>query len=399
MRTACLTRQFSARPCRNANTTPSLLTRRLPVIIQRYLSRQVLGTTVAIASVLTVILMSGRIIKYFGMAADGRMDVSLLTAVLVYRLPGFLELIVPLGMFIAILLVFGRLYLDNEMAVLSASGVSRGQIVLHLLPPVLLVMLAVAATSFYVTPLGNAESERLFAQQAERNSFDMVKPGRFQRIGDRMLYVAALSDDKRRLLDVRLFEERPVSKAPARQIMVQAESGRRVVDAVTGEAFLVLENGVRHDVVPGDPVRREIRFDYYRVLLPQSEAVEKLTKIRSFSTPEVMAQRQENPAARGEWIWRLSMPALVPVVALLAFSLSRVNPRQGRYLKLFPAILLYLSYVVGIAAIRNSVEKGKLAEGMIWSVHAGYLLLAVVLVNAENLGLAWRRWRAGGGVE
>lgn len=362
------------------------------MIIQRYLSRQVLGTTVAIATVLTVILMSGRIIKYFGMAADGRMDVSLLTAVLLYRLPGFLELIVPLGMFIAILLVFGRLYLDNEMAVLSASGVSRGQIVMHLAVPVFLVMGLVAATSLYVTPMGNAASEKLFAEQADRNTFDLVKPGRFQRIGDRMLYASALSDDRRRLLDVRLFEERAVSGAPARQIMVQAESGLREVDPVTGEAFLVLENGVRHDVVPGDAVRREIRFDHYRVLLPQSEAVEKLTKIRSFTTPEVRAQRADNPAASGEWIWRLSMPVLVPVVALLALSLSRVNPRQGRYLKLFPAILLYLSYVVGIAAIRNSVEKGKLAEGMVWSVHAAYLMLAVAVLNAENLRLAWRRW-------
>lgn len=363
------------------------------MIIQRYLSRQVLGTTVAIASVLTVILMSGRIIKYFGMAADGRMDVSLLTAVLVYRLPGFLELIVPLGMFISILLVFGRLYLDNEMAVLSASGVSRGQIVGHVALPVLLITGLVALTSIYVTPMGNAASEKLFAEQAERNTFDLVKPGRFQRVGERMLYAAALSDDKRRLLDVRLFEQKDVAGEASRQILVQAESGRREVDPATGEAFLVLERGVRHDVAPGELVRREIRFEHYRVLLPQSAAVETLTKIRSFSTPEVMAQRAQNPAARGEWIWRLSMPALVPVVALLALALSRVNPRQGRYLKLFPAILLYLSYVVGIAAVRNAVEKGKLAEVMIWMVHAGYLLLALGLLNAENLRLAWLRWR------
>lgn len=363
------------------------------MIIQRYLSRQVLGTTVAIATVLTVILMSGRIIKYFGMAADGRMDVSLLTAVLVYRLPGFLELIVPLGMFIAILLVFGRLYLDNEMAVLSASGVSRGQIVVHLALPVLLITGLVAFTSIYVTPMGNAASEKLFAEQAERNTFELVKPGRFQRVGERMLYAAALSEDRRRLLDVRLFEQRDVSDGPSRQILVLAESGRREVDPVTGEAFLVLENGVRHDVAPGELVRREIRFASYRMLLPQSASVETVTKIRSFSTPEVYQQRLQNPKAQGEWIWRLSMPLLVPVVALLALSLSRVNPRQGRYLKLFPAILLYLSYVVGIAAVRNSVEKGKLAGAMIWLVHGGYLLLAVGILNAENIRLAWRRWR------
>lgn len=361
------------------------------MIIQRYLSRQVLGTTTAVALVLTVILMSGRIIKYFGMAADGRMDVSLLTAVLVYRLPGFLELIVPLGMFIAIMLVFGRLYMDNEMSVLSASGVSRAQIAGHLAWPVMLITVLVAFTSVHVTPSGNAESERLFAAQAERNTFDLVKPGRFQRIGDRMLYAERLSEDRRQLLGVHLFEQRPDGSGVAREIMVQAQSGRRIVEA--GESYLVLENGVRHDLVAGDPVRREIRFDRYRVLLPQPAALEKPTRIRSFSTPDIWVQRHDNPEARGEWVWRLSMPALVPVVALLALSLSRVNPRQGRYLKLFPAILLYLSYVVAIAAVRNNVEKGRLQEGVIWLVHGGYLALALGLFNAEGLRLGWQRLR------
>lgn len=361
---------------------------------------QVLGSTAAVALVLTVILMSGRVIKYFGMAADGRMDVRLLTAMLVYRLPGFLELIVPLGMFIAILLVFGRLYLDNEMAVMSASGVSRGQIIWYLVLPVLVITALVAATSLYITPSGNAASEKLFAEQAERNTFDLVKPGRFQAIGTRMLYAADLSPDKRRLLDVRLFEDKPVANAPARQLLLQAKSARRVVDPATGEVWLELENGVRHDVSAGDAVRREVRFDHYRVRLPQPESVETLTKTRSFSTPVIRAQREEDPMARGEWIWRVSMPALVPVVALLALALSRVNPRQGRYLKLLPAILLYLSYVVGIAAVRNSLEKGKADESLVWAVHGLYFLLAMGLLNNENLRLMWRRWRTGnvGGV-
>lgn len=364
------------------------------MIIRRYLSRQVLASTVAVALLLTVILMSGRIIKYFGMAADGRLDVSLLTAVLVYRLPGFLELIVPLGMFIALLLTFGRLYLDNEMAVLSASGVSRAQIVGHLALPVLLVTVAVAVTALYVTPVGNAASERLFAAQAERNTFDLIKPGRFQAVGERMLYVAALSPDKRELLDVRLFEEQPAAEGPALQVVVQAARGRRELHAVTGEPWLVLTAGCRHEVRAGQAAYRELCFDEYRMRLPPPEDVEPVLRIRSRSTASLLAAPADDAEARAEWIWRLSMPVLVPVVALLALSLSRVNPRQGRYLKLLPAILLYLSYVVAIAAVRKSIEKGRLHGAEVWGVHLFYLLLALVILNAENLRLAWQRWRA-----
>jgi lipopolysaccharide export system permease protein len=59
------------------------------VIIRSYLTKQLLLTTFAVTSLLTLILMGGRVIKFFGMAADGRLDVSLLSAVLLYRLPGF----------------------------------------------------------------------------------------------------------------------------------------------------------------------------------------------------------------------------------------------------------------------------------------------------------------------
>lgn len=364
------------------------------MIIRRYLFREVLASTLAVALLLTVILMSGRIIKYFGMAADGRLDVSLLTAVLVYRLPGFLELIVPLGMYIGLLLAFGRLYLDNEMAVLSASGVSRAQIIGHLAWPVLLVMLAVAVTSLYVTPRGNAASERLFAEQAERNTFDLIRPGRFQAVGGRMLYVAALSPDKRELIDVRLFEEQPVADGVPEQVVVQAARGWRERHADTGEPWLVLGEGCRHELRAGQAATRTLCFDEYRMRLPPPADVEPVLRIRSHDTASLRARAADDVEARGEWLWRLSMPALVPVVALLALSLSRVNPRQGRYLKLLPAILLYLSYVVALAAVRKSVERGRLAGVEIWGVHLLYLALALLILNAENLRLAWQRWQA-----
>lgn len=379
------------------------------MIIRRYLSKQVLGSAAAVTLVLTVILMSGRVIKYFGMAADGRMDVKLLTAVLLYRLPGFLDLIVPLALFIGVLLTFGRLYLDNEMSVLHASGVSRATIVGHLLPPMLLVMGVVVFTSFYVTPTGNAAAERLFAEQAQKNTFELVRPGRFQDLpGQRVLYAAALSPDKRQLIDVRLFESKRLAqddKAPDvagaagvkrrfRHVLVVAEFGRTRRDEVTGERFLVLEKGARYEVVPGEGAYRELRFERYELRLPEPEPIEGVRKLGSYSTARLLAEKDKDALVRGEWLWRLSLPLFVPVATLLAFSLSRVNPRQGRYLKLLPAILLYLSYVVAIGAARKAIEKGKDADAVVWLVHLGYLLLSLGILGHEQVRLRLRRWRA-----
>lgn len=363
------------------------------MIIRRYISLQVLSSTAAVTLVLTVILMSGRVIKYFGLAADGRMDVKLLTAVLIYRLPVFLDLLVPLGLFVAILLTFGRLYLDNEMSVLYASGVSRAQIVGYLAMPAFIVMAVVSSTSLYVTPTSNAASERMFAEAAQKNTFDLVRPGRFQKIGRRVLYAADLSPDRQRLLDVRLFEQRHVAGQPNREIMVTAASGRTERDPATGERHLILENGARYEVMPGLGSYREFRFARYELLLPEPVGVEGPSRISSYSTPQLLQEKSRNPQALGEWLWRLSMPLFVPVATLLAFSLSRVNPRQGRYLKLLPAILLYMSYVVAVGAARNAIDKGRGSEAALWGAHLGYLLLACLLLGMEPLRLQWRRWR------
>ncbi len=362
------------------------------MIIRRYLTLQVLGSTAAVALVLTVILMSGRVIKYFGMAADGRMDVRLLSAVLLYRLPGFLDLIVPLGLFIAILLTFGRLYLDNEMSVLHASGVSRAQVVGHLFWPAAVVMAFVCATALYITPTGNAAADRLFAQQAERNTFDLIRPGRFQAVGKRMLYAAELSPDHKRLLNVHLFEQKPVEGKEPRQVLVQAQSGRTERDA-RGDRYLVLEDGARYELMPGEAAYREFRFATYRIHLPEPAAVDRASKLSSYDTLRLHEESKTNVEARSEWLWRLSLPLFVPVAALLAFALSRVNPRQGRYLKLLPAILLYMSYVVAVGASRNAIEKGRATEAMLWGVHFGYFALALLLLGTEQLRLRYRRWR------
>lgn len=364
------------------------------MIIRRYLAGQLMVSALAVTALLTFILMGGRVIKYFGMAAQGRLDVELLSAVLLYRLPGFLEMILPLGLFIAVLLVFGRLYVDNEMAVLAASGVSRWQLAGMAAPTVLLVMAVSAGFSLWITPYGNYESEALFAAQAKRNTFDMIRPGQFQQLNGRMLYARAMTPDQTRLLDVMMYEERQKPDGQLQRALVMAETARRFTDPANGVSYIELSRGERYEIRPGSPAYSRLRFDAYRMRVRDTESVGEITRARTLTTPVIYRKQQEGDRlATGEWLWRLSMPLLAPIAALLALPLSRVNPRQGRFMKLFPAILLYISYVVLLASARNGIEKGKLEAVSLWSVHAGFFLLALLMLGWEELKLARRRWQ------
>ena len=349
------------------------------MIIRRYINAQVLGTTAAVAGLLTIILMSGRIIQFFERAASGKLSVDLLAAVVWYRLPSFLELILPLGLFMGLLLSLGRMYLDNEMAVLAAAGVGQRRVIRWISPVIVLIALATACMSLWLTSMGYAASARLYAEQAQRSTFDLIQPGRFQQVGDRMLY-ADVSADRANLQDVIMLESKKDAQGIERQVIIRAKTGQRVDDPVLKGQAIELSEGSRWEVRPGDGAYQRMNFERYRLRYRQAEAPsERADSARATATSVLWQQRHGDPKALAEIGWRLSLIALVPIISLMALPLAKVNPRQGRYLKLLPAVVLYLSYVVLLVASRNAIEKSQIGISAYMAVHGLYALLALAL--------------------
>lgn len=365
------------------------------MIVFRYLSREILLTLSAVSAVLLVIIMSGRFIKYLTQAAQGLLDPGVLFMIMGYRLPGFLQLILPLGLFLGILLAYGRLYLDSEMTVLSATGMSQRRLTLYTLFPAALVALLVAWLSLGLAPRGLSEVAQIFNEQDALTEFDTLMPGRFQTMknGTRVTYTKALSEDGRQLSDIFISEKRLSSSGEERDIAVLvAESGRQEIRP-DGSRYLILKDGYRYDGEPGEPGYRAIRYDTYGVLLPKPQVSTELSEREAIPTAELFGS--DNPRYRSELQWRLSIPLLVFVVTLLAVPLSQVNPRQGRFLKLLPAILLYMTYLGLLVAARSALDKERMPFAVgLWGVHGVFLLIGLGLLYWDPLRLKLAQRRA-----
>lgn len=362
------------------------------MIVFRYLSREVLVTMSAVSAVLLVIIMSGRFIKYLAQAAQGVLDPGVLFLIMGYRIPGFLQLILPLGLFLGFLLAYGRMYLDSEMTVLSATGVSQQRLTLYSMAPALLVALLVAWLSLGLAPQGVASVARILSEQDALTELDTLVPGRFQSMkdGSRVTYSQDLSADRSELRGVFMSEKRmSANKREERGITVLvAESGRQEIQA-DGSRYLILENGYRYDGEPGEADYRVIRYDTYGVLLPKPEVALEANEREAMPTRDLIGSNDRRMQA--ELQWRLSIPLLVFVVTLLAVPLSRVNPRQGRFLKLLPAIFLYMAYLGLLIAARGAIDKGQLSPALgMWWVHGIFLTIGLLLLYWERLSL----WRA-----
>lgn len=364
------------------------------MIVFRYLSREVLLTLSAVSAVLLVIIMSGRFIKYLAQAAAGLLDPGSLFLIMGFRLPGFLQLILPLGLFLGILLAYGRLYLESEMTVLSATGMSQQRLFCITLFPATLVALIVAWLSLSLAPQGANQSQLLLNKQDGLTEFDTLEPGRFQslRDGSRVTYTETLTDDRANLGGVFISQKNLNSDKKDRGISVLvAEKGHQEVRP-DGNRYLILENGYRYDGNPGQADYRAIKYDEYGVLLPKPDVSDEVTARDAIPTSSLIGNN--DLSARTELHWRLSLPLLVFIVTLMAVPLSRVNPRQGRFLKLLPAILLYMAYLSMLIAARGALEKGKIPPALgLWWVHAIFLAIGLGLLYWEpmRLKLASRR--------
>lgn len=370
------------------------------MIVFRYLSRELLITLSAVSAVLLVIIMSGRFIKYLAQAAQGLLDPGVLLMIMGFRLPGFLQLILPLGLFLGILLAYGRLYLDSEMTVLSATGMSQRRLLAYSLAPAALVAALVGWLSLGLAPQGVAEVDRILNEQDSLTEFDTLVPGRFQtlRNGTRVTYTRELTEDRAQLAGV-FISETNLSSATGEErglSVLVAESGRQEVQA-DGSRYLILENGYRYDGNPGQANYRAIQYDTYGVLLPKPEVSIELSEREALPTRELFGS--DDIRLQSELQWRFSLPLLVFIVTLLAVPLSKVNPRQGRFLKLLPAVLLYMTYLALLVAARGALDKGRIPPALgLWWVHGVFFLIGMLMLYWEPLRLALDKRRAGAGV-
>jgi len=327
---------------------------------------------VAVTTVLLMILMSGRLIRQLASAAAGEVSLEIVFFTLLLRLPSFLEMILPLALFISILLTYGRLYAESEMTVLTATGFSNKKLLAYTMIPALALTAVVASFSLWLSPWGAQKMEDLYKKQSQLTEFELLAPGRFQSTekGSRVTYTERLSDDK--------SEMRKVFIADGNTLLV-AERGTQYVSDETGSRFLELHNGRRYDVAPGQLDMQSLDFNLYGVKIADEPEERRKLRKEAISTSDLVGS--DNPKYQSQLRWRISLILMVPIVTLIAFPLSKVNPRQGKFAKLFPAIVLYMVYISLIIGLVGMIEKGKVhPDGPIWVLHLVYLAIGLGLL-------------------
>src|SRR6185312_15293465 len=192
---------------------------------------------------LLVIVISSRLVAYLASAAAGDLPAGLVFSIIFFRLPGFLELIVPLAFFVGVLLALGRLYVDSEMVVIAACGIGPGRLLSMVLAPALLMALVVAVLSLLISPWSTGKVQQLLHESDRTTGLELLTAGRFRVINQgrgRVTYVDQIDKDSGEMLGVFAADRYTQNDGSSKQVMIVSAHGHVETDADSGERFLVL---------------------------------------------------------------------------------------------------------------------------------------------------------------
>lgn len=343
------------------------------MLISRYLAREVVLTLLAVLAIFLLIFLGRHFARYLAESAAGDLPAELILQLLALLTVSALVLIIPFAFFIAVLVSLGRLYRDNEMTALAAAGVGAGGILRPVLVLAAICTALVGWLSWSAAPWAAEQSARIRAQGEAQSDLASVGAGQFREVGTgrSVFYAEGLSNNGALMNRVFL---RHVSPGGVTSVFA-AETGYQFVDAASGERYLVLLNGDRYEGTPGTPGFRIHQYAKTSIHVPSKEVQPRARK--RDATPSAELWGSDHPRDAAEIQHRLSMPLSVLLLGVLAVFMSRTSPREGRYARLFGAILVYVIYTNLLGTAQSWVQREIVppAPGM-WWVH---LLLAATI--------------------
>lgn len=363
------------------------------MIIQRYLAKEVIATVLSVTVVLLFIFVSNQFVRYLGDAAAGKLLGTVLPRLMVLYIPYLLGFLLPLGLFLGILLVYGRLYNDSEMTALMACGMSKRQLLLMTLKIAFVFMLLVSFLTLWLDPRLLLYRYRILTESDNATVVQTLMPGRFQAdpSGHQVYYVEHVSRDHKNLTNIFVAQQKVVEGDPTSNqwTVISATGGYSMRDPKTHDEFLIATKGFRYLGVPGAPDFHIGQFEKYGVRI-MTHHNESRSKWGTISLQELMHEmKRGDPVAHAEFQWRFAMPLATFLLALLAVPLSTLKPRQGKYAKIFPSILVFMVYANMLFVARSWVEKEAISPWLgIWLIHGVALLFGVILLL--DLPERWR---------
>ena len=378
-------------------------------LLDRYVWKELVPPFVIGIGVFTFFLIIDRIYQLTNLVITKNVPFQLVLSLLVFLLPAFLSLTLPMALLVAVLLVCGRLAGDLEVAALKAAGVSPLRLFRPFVVAAVLVTALIGWLTLVVVPWSiGAFQQQLFTILQSRAATGITERTFTSAFGQFVVYVDEVSPSQLALHGIVVSDERD----PQRSRIVVAREGRLLTDEANRRITLRFLDGAINEAEAADPrLFRHTAFSLYDMTLPIGSPLaagskdEKPEKEMSLARLAATARDLEEKAQIASPYYverhkRFALPMAALVFVLVGFPLGIRSHRGGRAVALASSFLIVVSYYILFTALEGMALSRRLPAALaIWLPNLLFSALGVILLRSTTAGVStawlavfWRLW-------
>ena len=219
-------------------------------LLDRYVWKELVPPFAIGVGVFTFFLIIDRIYQLTKLVITKNVPFQLVLSLLVFMLPAFLSLTLPMALLVAVLLVCGRLAGDLEVAALKAAGVSPLRLFRPFVAAALLVTVVIGWLTLVVVPWSiGAFQQQLFKILQSRAATGITERTFTSVLGHFVIYVDEVSPSQLALHGIVVSDEHD----PQRSRIVVAREGRLLTDEANRRITLRFLDGAINEAEAADP--------------------------------------------------------------------------------------------------------------------------------------------------
>ena len=350
--------------------------------ITRYILRQELGILLFVAISFTAAVWLVQSLRLIDLIINRGLSLSLFLYLAILILPRFIDVVLPIAVFIAILFTYHRLLSESELIVMRAAGMSQAALARPALLAGAIGFTVLLAFSLYFLPASNRAFKDLLAELRNRFASVLLQDGTFNILSDSLTVYVRSRDANGELVGLLVHD----AHEPEKPVTIVAERGA-FVDTDGGPHVLMVD-GSRQQYERTTGKLSVLSFQRYTLDLG---AHRDATGLREREPDELFLHelwfRRARPSGTSYLVeahFRLVNPltalafAAIPVACLLTGEFNR----RGQTRRVFMAILFAFLLETLEIGFKNLAGRSTVAVPLLY-----------LNVLAPILATAWLLWR------
>jgi lipopolysaccharide export system permease protein len=353
-------RQSGIQAFRQAFKWPAVMLKcyAMPKIIFRSVFKELFAVFFLTLAFLNSVLMMEKILRLSRLLSGVGATLYDMARIILYLQPQLLMLTVPMSLLLSVLLVYGRMNLDNEITVLRTAGMDFKNISSPVILFGFLCFLLSLAVSFSLGPASSTRLREQITRIITMRSTLAIEEGTFNTAFKDLVILVRGKKSPDILEDIFIYDSRSQEEP---RVLLAKEGTIFMQDAFT--IGLLLKKGYMN-ITKGKNIT-ELYFDRYKMAL--SLDTRSSTPKKMEFTPWQLLKNARNAGTDKdrtsfylEFDRRLSLPAVCLILVFLGPPLASLSGKSGRLGGLAIGLLVFSLYYVLLIYGENLVRASRI---------------------------------------